>query len=341
LDERRPWIDVYAGIRIRRVPLLNEDGRGLKRHLNSIFFVLQAATILLFGAKRDVVWTATMPPLIQPLAVRLVTRLRREKFIYFVQDIYPEIALAMSMVKPGRLTSAWRFVDSWVMAKADAVVPHNTDMASTIEARGVRPKKLALINNFAPIVRDDEPERSGPCRFIYAGNVGRFQNLGRLIEIFKQVPAEKATLLILGEGAMKDELAGASVGAPHIEFRPIVPQEEAFRLISSADVGIVSLAPTLYRFAFPGKTFAYLSAGVRILALLEPDSELARELVDRDVGRACGWNAPSAELLETILSFTKTRVPHPEIRRRAFSMFDRDRVRAQWTSLFAEVMDAR
>jgi hypothetical protein len=55
----------------------------------------------------------------------------------------------------------------------------------------------------------------------------------------------------------------------------------ADRVIASADLGLVSLQPNIYRVAYPTKTITYLALGLPILAVVEAESSLAG-LVERD-----------------------------------------------------------
>ena len=91
---QQPWRDMRNGVRIRRFWLLPERARGMVRAFNSLCFVLRAAANILFGPRRDLVWTATMPPVIQAFLLCAVAKLRGARFLYHMQDIYPEVAEA-------------------------------------------------------------------------------------------------------------------------------------------------------------------------------------------------------------------------------------------------------
>ena len=99
---RQPWSETRGGVSIRRLPLLAEGGRGLRRRVNSFAFVLMAAVALAFARRPDLIWTASMPPVLQGALLRWIAALRGAKFLYHVQDIYPEIAVASGMMPDGR-----------------------------------------------------------------------------------------------------------------------------------------------------------------------------------------------------------------------------------------------
>ncbi len=55
-------------------------------------------------------------------------------------------------------------------------------------------------------------------------------------------------------------------------------------LLAVSDLGLVSLAPGVIRFAYPSKMATYLGAGVPVLVGVEPDSAMARIVVDSGAG---------------------------------------------------------
>jgi colanic acid biosynthesis glycosyl transferase WcaI len=342
---KQPRTSTRKQVRIRRIPLFSEKNRGFLRQINGLIFVAQAFLMIVFSRRRsDIYWTTTMPPVTQALVVRIASYLRRAKFIYFLQDIYPEIAVSMNIIRNGRLARLLCALDSWTMNRADAIVPHTTDMADTVRARGVRAKKVALINNFAAITKEFSPRdrRAGPARFIYAGNIGRFQNLERLVRIFAKVAPDIAVLELLGEGREKAALI-AIAEREHIDtvqFHKIVPPDEAFDIMSESDVGIVTLAPDLYRYAYPGKTFTYLAAGLPILAMIEPHSELATDIVKRNVGIAVSWSETDERIADAIISLATRKHVFGDTRDRARDMYDPQVARAKWLALFDVVGSA-
>jgi glycosyltransferase involved in cell wall biosynthesis len=51
-----------------------------------------------------------------------------------------------------------------------------------------------------------------------------------------------------------------------------------------ADAGFVSLLPDMYRYAYPSKTMTYLEQGCPLIVAVEPESELARDVVNGGYG---------------------------------------------------------
>ena len=46
----------------------------------------------------------------------------------------------------------------------------------------------------------------------------------------------------------------------------------------------MSLIPSMYKYAYPSKTFAYLEQGIPILAMIEKESDIGRDIIKNQIG---------------------------------------------------------
>lgn len=342
---RQPWRETIDGVEVRRLPLLPERGPGITRLVNSGLFILLAFAAILSGRRRDLVWTATMPPVVQAAAMRLASRLRGAKFLYQMQDIYPELGLASQTIMPGPIANLMRMIDNATLNASDAVVVLSEDMALALAERKVEPRLLREINNFA-LASDvasglpTRPVRGGrPLRFVFAGNIGRFQNLEELVAAFSRISPGEATLEIVGEGRVKAQLIKQvnDQRITHVTFRDHMPVDEVFNHLRTFDVGVISLTPGIFRFAFPSKTLTYLAAGLPLLALIEDDSALARMLREHRVGISVGWDKGVDGLVDGVRQIAdglERGVLASEIPRH---LFDAAEARRKWLALMSEL----
>lgn len=343
----QPRREMRDGVEIRRIALFRDKGRGLARNLNSVLFILLAAFNVLFSRRVDAVWSSTIPPIFQALALRIVSRLRGAAFVYYPQDIYPEIATAMAMMKPGRLQKVLARVDTWTLDRADAVVTLSDDMAAVIRVRGANPPLMKVIRSFSPDEAERPPARppaAGPKRFVFAGNLGRFQNLDALVEAFLAVDPQVAVLDFLGDGREKANLVAMveKSGARHIRFHDYLPSRDAFDFVAGCDVGVISLSPEIYKYAFPAKTYTYLGAGLPVLALVERESELAALVEKRGIGLAVAFEEGAGAISEAI---ERLCAGHAGFRDRVYrdtdDLYRPERARREWLELFRSLADAR
>ncbi len=131
---------------------------------------------------------------------------------------------------------------------------------------------------------------------IFAGNLGRFQNLPLLAEGVAQCFDDHPDLdlFFLGDGAAQADLMARWGDHPQVRFGPFLPFAQAKHLVAEASVGLVSLTPDIYRVAYPSKVLTYAGLGVPVLALVEPESHLAQGLESAGIGAVAQAATPEA-----------------------------------------------
>jgi glycosyltransferase involved in cell wall biosynthesis len=287
---RESWEDRVDIIRWRALD--DRQSTGLKA-VNLAWFCLHLAFTLPRLPDVRVVMAASSPPVLVAFACSVLARLRGARFVYHKQDIYPEVTAGL----PGRLPPVAlriaRAVDASTDRRADRVVVLSTDMAATVERRGVPPAQIRILNNFDPWAGDQCDSRArhaaanGTLNVVFAGNLGRFQGLETVFAAFGQLDGEPLHFHVLGSGPLHAELArlAREKDWQHVTvYGYRAPDQVAAVLATTADLGIVSLAPGVIRTAYPSKTMSYLSHATPLLALVEADSELARMVRTERIG---------------------------------------------------------
>lgn len=317
--------DVIDGMVIRRVWVMpNEREHPLRRVMNVALYTWALFWTVL-RTRPDVVTAAAFPPVFAAWSASLAARLIGASFVYHVQDIHPEVSeISGGLMARWPFAAAMRWLDNQSLRRSAAIIVLSQDMADTLAARGLGPLPLHIINNFElDSFGPAEPpppglrKRAGKRRVIFAGNLGRFQSLPLLAEgvalLFDSRP--ELELFFLGDGAALAELQARWAGHPQVVFGPFLPFRQARELIQEADVGLVALMPGVYRVAYPSKVATYLSLGLPVLALVEPGSNLARELMNKGHGRVPSKPTPQAiatclsELLDAPTAFDAASIP--------------------------------
>jgi glycosyltransferase involved in cell wall biosynthesis len=311
---RREVLDGIQVERFRRLPLWHRSGfvRTLAKLAYVPRIIAKALTAKAAGYEFDLVWTATIPPVLQGWCGRTVARIFAAKFLYHCQDLYPEIAVQSGMITEGGLLHRMgKAIEGKTRASADMLVTLSADMEATA-AQLRSPRQSAIVNNF--LLESFSQQRSSSAktvpsghsqhissgdadestiRIVFAGNVGRFQGLSQFVEGFLDAcETTPLHLTILGEGRALDDLKRQASGSPHIRFRNHLPFSDAAAVIAAHDFGLVALEPELYRYAYPSKTLTYFGLGLPVLAMVEPESELARLIEANGLGSVFPARSP-------------------------------------------------
>lgn len=342
-----PNVDV---VRWRVLP---DRTSSLAKLANLVLFAARVAVRLPRLGRVDAVMAASTPPVLPAMTVSLLAKALRVPFVYHKQDIYPEVTDTANPL-PGWVRRALRAVDARTDRRAAAVVVLSDDMADTVVARGTPRAGIEVINNFDPwhLGEPAGPDRrtavtpDDPVRFLFAGNLGRFQNLellGDTLARFADDP--RARFDFIGDGALKTYLEDLvrNQGWRHVRVRGYVaPERLAGLMRNEYDIGIVSLHPGVIACAYPSKTLSYLRNGLPVLALVESDSQLAAQLRSY----AAGWTVDpvrggsAGDQIERILGERDRLTQLSAAARRMYDgEFGRKQQLTRWTSLFARLTE--
>ena len=299
--ETAPKREKLGSLKVRRCWVFQENRNNfVLRAVNVILYCL-ALFIEIIRLRPDVVTASTFPPVAAAWTASLAARLTGAKFVYHVQDIHPEV----SQVSGGRLGQGLpfrilRWLDNQTLRRASSIITLSDDMISTLKKRRVPINHIKKIDNFALEVFDAELSQETVevpdvgYRVIFAGNLGRFQDLLLLSEgiarCFKDYP--ELELMFLGSGAVETELKKRWGAHPQVRFLPFRPLAEVRQIIAGSDLGLVSLSPGMSAVAKPSKLLTYEALGLPILMLTEFNSAQAREIEASKVGVVARTRSP-------------------------------------------------
>jgi len=250
------------------------------------------------------------PPVVMGALGHLVAKSRRSRLLYHCQDLHPEVGLLGGKVSDGLFYRLLMRVEIATCQSAAALVVLSQDMANSISERGISKQNLYVINNFIPERYDETLEipltlKKDPHTFrvLFSGNHGAFQGLNVVIEAARRLKDYRDVhFQFVGEGLLKSEMikwAGHMVGQT-VFFHDFVSMEIVSKVMEESDIGLTPLQPGVYKYAYPSKTMMLLASGLPLLVVVEPESELAKFVKEREIGWTCPPDDPD-KMVETIL----------------------------------------
>ena len=348
---RQPWRQTAAGVAIRRLRLPPERKRwAWLRAANTLLFLVRAAICVLAGRRNDVIIANVHPPVLMGLTLRLLKRITGTPYILHCQDIHPEASLLAGRMHDGWLYRRLRAIDSENCRRAHRIVTLSSDMAEALAARGIERDRLVLINNPPLVLESDAPGRlpqpltadPQPFYVLFAGNLGLFQGLDLIIDAAKILADQRQIQFVfMGAGLARPGLlarAGAEAGK-RIVFLPYQPAATAWAVMQRADLAVVSLLPGMIRYSYPSKLMTYLSAGCRVLGVVERDSELAKTVEQFHLGTVAADFTAEA-IAAAVFDAWQRRHDRPqdyrtETARVCEELFGRERMCSAWADLVA------
>lgn len=292
--------DLSPNVTVRRAAAY--DRSSTRSRLQTWAMFTTATTWRLLRSGRHIpLFVVTNPPLM-PMAAWLLHKLQGRRFGLLEWDIYPQVLEAAGLA--GSRHILYRLWKSWhrrALGAADLVVTIGDRMAAVLhEISGDPGLDIVVVPNWVdtdrirPMEREDNAfvQSQGlqdGLVVIYSGNLGVTHAIDTIVAVAEGLrDREDVLLLIVGDGA-KRHVVEAAIEAGRVPNLRLLPRQPAatFPLVlSSAQVGIVTLASGYEGLSLPSKIYDLMAAGNAILGISQPPNDLATT-IER---HACGAN---------------------------------------------------
>ena len=269
-----------------------------KRVLHEATFVL-TSTIRILLLKRPDVYVVVSPPLLLGTSGWFVAKLKRAPFLFHVQDLQPDAAVGLGMLRAGWFTRALFWLEAFAYKKATRVTGISEEILDAFRRKGVPENKLILFPNAVALPGPDEIPPPGRFRVkhnfandkflaVYAGNLGVKQGLDILIETARLLRAEKNIHLVLaGDGAARADLEKKLQESrlANISMLPLQFGADYKELLVDADVSLITQQSGSGNSFFPSKLLITLAYSSPVVTMADEESALARAVAEGQFGR--------------------------------------------------------
>jgi len=293
---KRRGYELKNGVGVHRIDhfLFDKDRSLFHRAANLISFLMIAIVKSLTVKRPDVVVVET-DPFMLPTLGRFLKFWKRSKLVVYLQDLYPDVAIAVQKVKPGLITKTVRFLLFGAYKRADRIIVLSNDMKRRLVEQGVEAKKIVIIPNWIDtelvypikgVANRFRKEHNLDGKFVvmHSGNMGLTQGLEQLVEVAERLQDRKdICFLLVGGGAAKAGLEAmiADRSLDNIRTIPYQPRNQLAESLSAADLHVVSMHPEITGCLMPSKMYGILASGTPVLAIVPKETDVA-EVVDRE-----------------------------------------------------------
>ena len=325
--------EVRNRVRIWRARSTTFDkDRLLGRAINT----LTLTTSLFFHALRrmrkgDELLVVTNPPVL-PFAMVLAARLRGVRSVVLIHDLYPEVLIATGMAaEDSWVVRTYSKLTRWLYRKADEIIVLGRDAKELVARRFLDAAgKITVIPNWADLPRIGLAPKKGQSvratlgldgKFIvqHLGNMGRthgIESLADAAERLRDYP--DVHFMIVGAGFQRPQLLKriALAGLTNVSVVAPCADDELEAYLNACDIALISFRKGMAGVSVPSRMYNVMAAGKPILAVADPESEIARVVSEEAIGTVVPPESP--DLLATaILSARENPAQLIEFGRRA------------------------
>lgn len=281
IEDNKKQIEVIEdGVKYVLVKCHSYTGNGMKRMRNMYEFAGKLESVCKCYEKPDVI----MSTLLTPFACKKGIQIGQKygcRNIAQINDLWPETLIAYGRAAKKHPIVLWlRRIEKWIYRNADRIVFSMEGAYDYIKEQGwekeVPRGKVDFINNGIDLeqfdfnkehyqVEDDDIKDDSKFKVIYAGSIRKVNNLGKLLDVAKQVKNERVQFLIWGDG---DELSRLETRKKeeqidNVFFKGRVDKKYIPYITSHADLNFAhNTSSPLFRFGISfNKIFDYFAAG--------------------------------------------------------------------------------
>ena len=364
--ERFQSREVHLGIHIERAWTTSFGKRNsLGRITDYLSFYVGAWWKLLRLPGHDIVMALTTPPLIGLIAL-MISRLRGMHMVSLVQDVYPDVAVALGSLNPrSPMTRLLDMLSRATLRRSDRIIVLGECMRERIVAKGVDPVRIDVIHNWAdgskinPIETETNPfveenDLKGKFVVLFSGNLGRVNDFSTVLEAARVIQDHDSSdaigtkpyvlFLFIGEGteAVNIRRFIDQYKLENVRMLPYQPKELLPFTLAAANVALVTLREGLAGLSVPSKTYAILAAGRPILFIGDKESDIARIIKENACGAVVS-SGDSKRLAQLIKGWASDKTNLAQLNRAARTTFekhfDRPRAAAAYVDAFTKCME--
>ena len=337
--ERLAPSESLRGVRIERAWSTSFGKRStLGRVSDYLSFYLGASWKMLRLPRHELVMALTTPPLIGLVALA-VGRLRRMRVVMLVQDVYPDIAIALGALSARN--PATRVID-WIsrrtLKRADCIVVLSQCMRDRIAAKigAERVSRIDVIHNWAdgsdirPLAKN-EPNPFAKANnldssfvVLFSGNLGRVNEFSTVLEAARLLRGRgDIVFLFVGDGAKTREIEEFTLQhkLTNVRLLPYQPRAQLRYSLAAGHASLVTLADGLAGLSVPSKAYAIMAAGRPMLFVGDARSETARIIETNGCG-AVARSGESGRLASIIEDWAANGTKIEEMGRAARALFE-------------------
>jgi colanic acid biosynthesis glycosyl transferase WcaI len=341
----------YRGIKVLHTTMPSDRNNWYDRLRGWIgFHIIGYAAGLRYVPKPDVI-VVPSPLLTAALVAWAINRIRGGRYIYNVQELYPDLAVQMGRLRNPIALKSLRRIERFVYRSAGAVTGISRTICDRVVERGASQEKVHMIPNFVdierltPLPRENQFAREwclGDDLIVsYAGNMGHAQGIETILEAAAQCSDTRIRFVLIGNGVLSERIA-AEVRERQLANVLMISHQPYARMpdvYAASDVCLVPLRAHVGGSALPSKVFRIMACGRPVLALCDPASELADVVNGAEAGVVVPSGRPDL-LLDAVNELAENSERRAEMGRAGRAFAERFYARDVITKKYCELVTA-
>lgn len=340
------------GIRVVCIAEPYGNRMGFARRVWAFARFAHTAARVVSGLRADLVFATSTPLTVGRPGMKGAKHLG-VPFVFEVRDLWPELAIALGVIKNPLLISYTRRMERDIYRAAERVIALAPGIEEGICRTGYPSDRVDLVPNGSDVelfqpdderIRDERFGPTGDFKIVFTGAHGLANGLDAVLDAALELKRRRETglrFVFIGQGGLRNRLIqrGRRDGTdPMISWIDPMPKEELARILPKLDAGMMILknVPAFYYGTSPNKFFDYIASGLPVL------NNYPGWLADMIEENRCGLVVPPDDaeaFADAVLWMRDHRSELPAMGRRARELAEREFARPLLADRFVRVLE--
>jgi glycosyltransferase involved in cell wall biosynthesis len=280
-------------VEIKRCFVIGRGNSKIKLALNYLSYVLSATIKILFLPNDyDVVFVYQLSPVTMAIPAIIYKLKSKKKLFLYCLDLWPESIKTTNITEDSTAFKIIHLISKWIYKKCDYIaVTSKSFIEYLIKVNGVSQSKISFLPQHAEelyLSVKESPYQKETISFLFAGNIGKIQNIEIILEAVSRIKTEKKFKVnFVGDGSFLNDAQKMAVTLrieDKIAFLGRHQLDEMVDFYSEADAFLITLKGGLsVSDTIPSKLQGYMAAGKPVIGSI---SGPAKELI---IESNCGF----------------------------------------------------
>lgn len=266
-------------------------GKSLRFLLSCFLFAVRG----IFAKRPDVILVYS-PPLYMGISGYIISKVRKTRFVFNLQDIHPKVLFASGVIKNLLIKGILSKMEEMCYRKAHSLIVYSEGNKNHIIQKGIN-KQVYVIPNWVDTNAVVSYDKSHSFRnegmignkFVvsYAGTMQRDQGLEVIIEVAGSLVGYSGIIFLLaGEGTSKPVLRNLinERKINNVLLYSIMPKERYRQFLYESDVCLVTLSLDVPLQTIPGKLADVMGHGKPLILVANPQGDAAKVVNEAKCG---------------------------------------------------------
>jgi len=270
-------------------------------------------------------------------------------------DIYPDIAITTEQIKENSfIHRLMNRINKRMDRNVDQIIALSRDMKAYIlkTRKVIDVDQITVISNWYDNSRFDalgeiedgevmKLRKKYSMIILYSGNMGIAQDIQTIIDVAKNLKDKEEILFIFtGNGQKVEHLKAEMVNyqLSNIKCYDFLTGAKLIDMLKVSDVHVVSLISGVEGMAVPSKTYSYMAIGRPIIAIMDDDTDIAKDINLHNLG--CVLKSGDVEMFsEYIMYLSNNKTEVERIGERVRNIFNENYTREISTTKYYKVIE--